>query len=305
MRLRHIEVFHAVMQAGTISGAAQVLHISQPAVTKVLQHCELQLGLPLFERIRGKLYPRPEAHRLFAETEKLTRDLAGIRRLAATLKSKSVETLRLVATPSLANSVLPPAIVAWRQAFPQTQCELGTEHTDEIVNILRIGEADLALSLQDPRHPNIVADPVAEGPLMVLAPAGTWPAAQRGKPIDIQTLPAELIGLHGSNSLGELVAGAFEAAEQVPTYRTVVQSYQIARSLVEAGGGVAVVDPFCAALPAPDKLERRPLAPALPVRLYVLSASHHPLSHGARELVRCITEVARQCVGQSAGTAAR
>ncbi|MFO1341089.1 MAG: LysR family transcriptional regulator, partial [Burkholderiaceae bacterium] len=50
MRLRHIEVFHAVMQAGTISGAAQMLHISQPAVTKVLQHCELQLGLPLFER---------------------------------------------------------------------------------------------------------------------------------------------------------------------------------------------------------------------------------------------------------------
>ena len=37
MRLRHIEVFHAIMQVGTISGAAQVLHISQPAVTKVLQ----------------------------------------------------------------------------------------------------------------------------------------------------------------------------------------------------------------------------------------------------------------------------
>ena len=57
MRLRHIEVFHAIMQVGTISGAAQVLHISQPAVTKVLQHCELQLGMPLFERVRGKLYP--------------------------------------------------------------------------------------------------------------------------------------------------------------------------------------------------------------------------------------------------------
>src|SRR5207248_5643938 len=73
MRLRHIEVFHAIMQVGTISGAAQVLHISQPAVTKVLQHAELQLGMPLFERVRGKLYPKPEAHRLFAETEKLNR----------------------------------------------------------------------------------------------------------------------------------------------------------------------------------------------------------------------------------------
>jgi DNA-binding transcriptional LysR family regulator len=296
MRLRHIEVFHAVMQAGTISGAAQVLHISQPAVTKVLQHCELQLGLPLFERIRGKLYPRPEAHRLFAETEKLTRDLAGIRRLAATLKSKSVETIRLVATPSLAISVLPPAMALWRAGFPHTQCELGTQHTDEIVNILRIGEADLALSLQDPRHPNIVAEPLAEGPLVALAPAGTWPASQRDQPIDIGALPDELIGLPGSDPLGELIAAAFEAVDRHPVYRTVVQTYQIARRLVEAGGGLAVVDPFSAGLPAPERLQLRPLAPALPVRLYVLSASHSPLSHGARELVKCVAQVAGRCI---------
>jgi DNA-binding transcriptional LysR family regulator len=300
MRLRHIEVFHAVMQAGTISGAAQVLHISQPAVTKVLQHCELQLGLPLFERIRGKLYPRPEAHRLFAETEKLTRDLAGIRRLAASLKSKSVETIRLVATPSLAISVLPPAMARWRSSFPHTQCELGTQHTDEIVNILRIGEADLALSLQDPRHPNIVAEPVAEGVLTAIAPAGTWPASQRARPIELTALPDTLIGLPGNDPLGEMLASAFEAADRQPTHLTLVQTYQIARSLVEAGGGVAVVDPFSAALPASAALERRPLNPALPVRLFVLSASHSPLSHGARELVRCVADVARTCVDPAA-----
>ena len=63
MRLRHIEVFHAIMQAGSVSGAAQLLHISQPAVTKVLQHAELQLGLQLFDRVRGKLVPTPEAQR--------------------------------------------------------------------------------------------------------------------------------------------------------------------------------------------------------------------------------------------------
>lgn len=303
MRLRHIEVFHAVMQAGTISGAAQVLHISQPAVTKVLQHCELQLGLPLFERIRGKLYPRPEAHRLFAETEKLTRDLAGIRRLAATLKSKSVETVRLVATPSLAASVLPQALTQWRGAFAQTQCELSTQHTAAIVDILRIGEADLALSLQDPRHPNIVAEPIAEGPLMALAAAGTWTAAQRTKPIAVSDLPEALIGLPGSDPLGELIAGAFEAADRHPVYRTVVQTYQMARALVEAGeagASVAVVDPYTAALPAPAGLECRPIAPAMPVRLFVLSASQSPLSHSARELVKCVAQVAQRCVAVGA-----
>ncbi|MDT9646790.1 LysR family transcriptional regulator, partial [Pseudomonas sp. JV245A] len=53
MRLRHIEIFQAIRQTGSISGAAQLLHVSQPAVTKVLQHAELQLGFPLFLRVRG------------------------------------------------------------------------------------------------------------------------------------------------------------------------------------------------------------------------------------------------------------
>lgn len=300
MRLRHIEVFHAVMQAGTISGAAKMLHISQPAVTKVLQHCELQLGLPLFERIRGKLYARPEAHRLFEQTEKLARELAGIRRLAATLKHQSVETLRLLATPSLAFSVLPPALSAWREHFPQTHCELAAMEVAATVDALRLSEVDLALSLHDPRHPGIVAEPLAEGPLRVMARAGTWPAAQRGRPIEVAALPEDVIGLPAGDPLGECVAEAFEAAGRAAVFRTVVQTYRLARALVEGGGGVALIDPFSAALPPSGMLESRTLEPRLPVRLYVLSASHAPLSHAARCMVERVRTVALQALDGSA-----
>ncbi|THC43548.1 LysR family transcriptional regulator [Massilia sp. Mn16-1_5] len=296
MRLRHIEVFHAIMQVGTISGAAQVLHISQPAVTKVLQHAELQLGMPLFERVRGKLYPKPEAHRLFAETEKLNRDLQGIRRLAASLKGRAVETVRLVSTPTLAISVLPQAMTAWRRDFAQTRCELATYHTSEIVNALRLGEADLALSLQDPRHPGIVAEPIASGNLTVMAPAGTWSEAECAQPIGAADLSGELIGLADNDPLGEIVVAACEAQGVQPVFRTVVQTYQIARSLVEAGAGTAVVDPFTAASAASDKVQRRQWAPAIPVQLYLLTANHAPLSHGARELANCIGATARACL---------
>jgi len=298
MRLRHIEVFHAIMQVGTISGAAQVLHISQPAVTKVLQHAELQLGMPLFERVRGKLYPKPEAHRLFAETEKLNRDLQGIRRLAASLKGRAVETVRLVSTPTLAISVLPQAMTAWRRDFAQTRCELATYHTSEIVNALRLGEADLALSLQDPRHPGIVAEPIAQGVLTVMAPAGTWSAAECAQPIGAAGLTGELIGLADNDPLGEIVVAACEAQGVQPVFRTVVQTYQIARSLVEAGAGTAVVDPFTAASAASDKVQRRQWAPAIPVQLFLLTANHAPLSHGARELANCIGATARACLDQ-------
>jgi len=296
MRLRHIEVFHAIMQVGTISGAAQVLHISQPAVTKVLQHAELQLGMPLFERVRGKLYPKPEAHRLFAETEKLNRDLQGIRRLAASLKGRAVETVRLVSTPTLAISVLPQAMTAWRRDFAQTRCELATYHTSEIVNALRLGEADLALSLQDPRHPGIVAEPIASGNLTVMAPAGTWSEAECAQPIGAADLSGELIGLADNDPLGEIVVAACEAQGVQPVFRTVVQTYQIARSLVEAGAGTAVVDPFTAASAASGKVQRRQWAPAIPVQLYLLTANHAPLSHGARELANCIGATARACL---------
>lgn len=296
MRLRHIEVFHAIMQVGTISGAAQVLHISQPAVTKVLQHAELQLGMPLFERVRGKLYPKPEAHRLFAETEKLNRDLQGIRRLAASLKGRAVETVRLVSTPTIAVSVLPDGMTAWRRDFPETRCELATHHTSEIVNALRLGEADLALSLQDPRHPGIVAEPIAHGLLTVMAPSGTWSEEACKKPISAEELSGELIGLADRDPLGEMVIAACEAQGVQPVFRTVVQTYQIARSLVEAGAGTAILDPFTAASAASNRVQCRQWSPSIPVHLYLLTASHSPLSHGARELANCIGASARACL---------
>ncbi len=296
MRLRHIEVFHAVMQVGTISGAAQVLHISQPAVTKVLQHAELQLGMLLFERVRGKLVPRPEAHRLFIETEKLNRDLQGIRRLAASLKERAVETVRLVATPTIAVNVMPAAMSLWRRDFPQTRCELATHHTSEIVNTLRLGEADLALSLQDPRHPGILAEPIAEGVMTVLAPRGSWSDAEAGQPVGADGLSGALIGQADDDALGELVVAACEEQGVHPMFGTVVQTCQIARALVEAGIGMAVVDPFSASAAQDDKVQRRPWAPAIPVQLFPLTANHAPLSHGARVLASSIGQVARRCL---------
>jgi DNA-binding transcriptional LysR family regulator len=249
--------------------------------------------MPLFERVRGKLYPKPEAHRLFAETEKLHRDLQGIRRLAASLKGRAVETVRLVSTPTVAVTVLPDAMTAWRRDFPQTRCELATHHTTEIVNALRLGEADLALSLQDPRHPGIVAEPITQGLLTVMAPAGTWSEAECARPISADGLSGELIGLADNDPLGEMVVAACEAQDVHPVFHTVVQTYQIARSLVEAGAGTAVLDPFTAASAAPARVQCRTWSPAIPVQLYLLTASHAPLSHGARELANCIGATAR------------
>ncbi|MFN5046985.1 LysR family transcriptional regulator [Roseateles sp.] len=292
MRLRHIEVFHAVMQAGTISGAAQLLHISQPAVTKVLQHCELQLGMPLFDRVRGKLYPTPEAERLFVEIDKLNRDLVSIRRLAANLRSGESEQVRLVATPTLGATVIPQAMSQWCRAYPQARCVLATNHTREIVSALLLGEADLALSLQDPRHPGIRSESIASGPMVALCPLGSPEAAAEG-PLPLGQIHSELVALPADDPLGSVVLNACEAQGLQPRSRLTVQTYQLARSLVEAGLGLAIVDPFTAAGADRSRLRLRPVAPHLPVQLYLLSAANAPLAQTARRLVRFLGDAAK------------
>jgi DNA-binding transcriptional LysR family regulator len=296
MRLRHIEVFHAVMQAGTISGAAQLLFISQPAVTKVLQHCELQLGLPLFERIKGKLYPTPEAHKLFVEVDRLSRDLHAVRRMASSLRDKHEQTVRMVSTPTLAMSVVPTALTQWRVKYPKVRCKLSTHHTPEIVSALLLGEADFALSLHDPKNPSIGVEPLALGYMHVIAPAGTWSLKMAATPLHVTEIPKNLIGLAVDDPLGNQVVNAADAFGHTLEPHTVVQTYQLARTLVENRVGIAVIDPFTAAQIEPTKAQRRELAPQIPVQLYLLTANSAPLSQAARHLVQCIRNESNSCL---------
>ena len=68
MRLRHIEVFQAVMETGSMSAAARLIHLTQSAVSRSVANAELQLGYPLFHRVGGRLVPTTEGLALFEES---------------------------------------------------------------------------------------------------------------------------------------------------------------------------------------------------------------------------------------------
>ena len=70
VNLRHIEIFHAVMTTGNLTEAAQMLHTSQPTVSRELARFEKVLELKLFERTRGRLHPTVQGLRLFEEVQR-------------------------------------------------------------------------------------------------------------------------------------------------------------------------------------------------------------------------------------------
>lgn len=292
MRLRHIEIFQTILQTGSVTGAANLLNISQPAATKALRHAEAQLGFELFTRVRGQLYPTAEARLLEAATGKVFESLQEVRRLAGSLRTHSDRALRLVATPTLAQALLPHSIALWRRRYPHTPCELATQHTREMVGNLLLHEADLGFSLQAPQHPALQVAALAHGRMVVIAPHGRWSAAQAGNPMPIEELGGQpLIALDSRDGLGHLLGNQLEALDCAPRTDIHVQTYQLARALVEAGQGLAVVDPFTAYAP-PASLQIRELQPAIPVALYAISRRSDGRHPAAQHLLGRIAEQA-------------
>ncbi|MGC5699504.1 LysR family transcriptional regulator [Pseudomonas sp. NFXW11] len=294
MRLRHIEIFQAIRQAGSISGAAQLLHVSQPAVTKVLQHAEQQLGFALFLRVRGKLQPTPEALELEREVDKVSESLQGVRRLAQSLRRAPGHSLRIGATPALALALLPPAISQWTRLYPESLCELSSAHSRELVQNLLMREIDVALTLQRPDHPGLSAQALAQGVLVALAPQGYWPQEALGQPLALQELAdAPLIGLSSADPLSARLDSYLKTVEPPPRISIAVQTYSLARAMVESGAGLALIDPFTALGAAPASTAIRPLRPALPITLYAVTRATEPPPHTLASLLQIFAQQAQ------------
>ena len=109
MRFRQIEVFHAVYISGSITGASRALHVSQPSVSKILQHTEAQLGFALFRRLKGRLVPTEEAHLLFREVDDVYQRVGSLKVTVKNLRTAGVGRLRLAVLPALGLGLTPAA----------------------------------------------------------------------------------------------------------------------------------------------------------------------------------------------------
>ena len=86
MNLRQLEIFEAVMRTGSLSAAARSLGVSQPAISKALRLAEQEAGFVLFRRIRGRLFPSPEAETLLPQVERVRSEIGAVSLLLKQLR---------------------------------------------------------------------------------------------------------------------------------------------------------------------------------------------------------------------------
>lgn len=242
LNLRQIEVFRAVMTTGSISGASRVLMISQPAVSRMLSHTEQRIGFPLFERIKGRLYPSPEARRLFRDVENVYRDVQRVNTTLHDLTQRRHGVVRIAASSSLGHQVVPWAITSFRQQHDvrvSLDCQRHTQLRDQLLD----RQADLGISLFPVNHPNLEANPLHRARMVCVCPIG-HPLASRKTVALAELRQYELVGYGAETPFGQHIRSAFETAGEPWRPATEVDSPHYACALAHAGAGIALIDEF-------------------------------------------------------------
>lgn len=295
MHLRYIELFHAVLTTGSLTGAAKQLNISQPAASKALQHAESQLGFALFSRVRGRLQPTQQALSMRDRVEKIIHDMHDLKRLTTNMSQPASYPLRVTCTPTLAQVLLPSAIVLLRRAFPGVTVELATQHSAVMCESLALRETDIGLTLQDTGHQTLRQKVLCRGRVMVIAPPRWWPESDLAQPLPVGALANQpLIGIMVRDALGNQLHGHLAQVEPPPRTMVAVQTYQLAHALVAKGEGLALVDPFTARCGDATSVQTRPLKPHLDVVLYAMYRPDSPLNPVQKRFLDLVRQLAQR-----------
>lgn len=165
---RQLEVFHAVMTAGSVSGAARMLGISQPSLSRSLRRLEDQLRLSLFMRHRQRLVPSREAERLFETLAPALEQMHNVAATARQIAEGQTRMLRFAASQSMARVLVPRAIAELRQSVPDLDVCLDGITRAQQVDYLLAGEGQGLISLAGIDHPLIRRRELGQTPLVAL-----------------------------------------------------------------------------------------------------------------------------------------
>ncbi|CAI2320779.1 TPA: LysR family transcriptional regulator [Vibrio parahaemolyticus] len=290
MNLRQLEVFYAIMQAGTVSGAARLLHVSQPNVTRVLAHTEQQLGFALFERVKGRLVPTQEAKALLPEAEKVYQQLGQFRSLTNKVK-QGTQHLRIGAPPVLAAHLLAPTVALLSKEHG-ISFELLTANRDELCSGLLKHELDVAIAFGEETPPALMGHVLLKENLALIAPKSAAIPAEKTvilKELISHDLP--IIGLDSRDPLGLLLHQTLSARDEHYQHAITVRSYSAAAELVKHQAGFAIVDPWTAKqYRQDDAVSVHALEPNMSFSVSILFAEHTPQSIATKQFITALKQ---------------
>nr|WP_314257292.1 LysR substrate-binding domain-containing protein [uncultured Devosia sp.] len=268
MNIRQIEAFHAVMETGSATRAAERLNISQPAISKLVKAFSETCGFALFQRKGGQMVPTREAQVLAGEVTKVFSGANRIRDVARALREHEWGDISIAAPPAFSIGFL-PRILADSMHLSDLRVQILSRTSPQIVEMVAGQQVDIGLSVIEPNHPDISSRLLVTFSLVCLLPVNHPLAAK--KQIHINDLRNEpFISLPSSDCSFSRAERAFQLSGGAMRRKIEVPFSETAAMLVAQGAGVAVVPPFAGIDIDPSLVARRAIQPVEQTDLWLI-----------------------------------
>jgi DNA-binding transcriptional LysR family regulator len=284
MNARHLEVFRAVMRNRSLTAAAEALHVSQPAVSKLLRHFETQIGYALFERLGGRLVPTAEAQLLYRDADRIFREIEVLKGLSDRIRDKQLGLLRVGASAPPTFALLPYATERFRERNPGVRVALQTLPAEAVDEHILLGDIDLGITMRWSAEAQVRCESLGKAEVVALMRPDS-PLAKRKvvRPADLIGQP--LISYDAQTAPGKLLEQAFREAGVQPQVQIEVSLSIAALPLVRQGLGIALVDGLVPWGNFGD-LVVRPFQPGVAMEIVLSRSGLRPQTRYGREYAR-------------------
>lgn len=272
------------MLVGTVSGAAEVLGRSQPAVSRLLDKLEYELGVSLFERRRGRIAPTTVAHLLLDEIERAYVSLETLNSFATRLASGQGGLVSFAVMPALGIKFMPSVLADFSKRQPHTRIRFSVRMSPKIEEWAASQQIDFGLAETPFRRSGFQTEVFSDAPYLAAVPAD-HPLADRSHlgPVDLKDVPliswtSFVPARHLLDQVLQSSSVRIEAAFETSFSASAV-------AMVKHGMGVAIIDPYTAMEERCEQVRLVPFLPRVPFNVAILRPEMRAASPVVDELL--------------------
>lgn len=284
LNVRQVEAFRALMLSGSTVRAAEMMHVTQPAVSRLVREFQESLRLSLFEHHGNRLVPTKDALALYAEVERSYVGLERIAQAAKELRARRAGVLRIAAMPALCNGFLPRFIGEFLADHPPLELTLSGLASHTVVDWVVSEQCDLGFAAAHIEHAATKTENMPVVHYVAVMPRGH--RLGRYTVIRPQHFEGEnFIALATATPARLLLDDIFAEYGVSRSTRVETPLSEIACALVAAGTGISIVDPFTAKQYSKNGVIVRRFEPAIEFQIAAVHPARRALTGIVNEFV--------------------
>jgi DNA-binding transcriptional LysR family regulator len=285
---RHIEIFYNVYKYKTLTNAARILNVSQPALSKSLQYSEHKLNLKLFTKQSGMLVPTPEADLLYKNAEKINLSVKEFNQIASNLSTSPSNFIEIGVTPSLGTAFLPEILAQFSQLEPDIKFNIHNSQSHELMDKLHDFSHDIVICYNPPKFKQYKQIILQKGEMVFIVAADNSNYMNKSE-ISLKELSKEpLIKIRNVFEIEDdfSVEQMLEQKDIQPDWIARTETFHVAKKMVEKGIGSSIIDSITAHSGKTNNIKILNLRPTIKFSICAIQNPNKPSSVAVKRFVQ-------------------